>query len=129
MTQSKEVYPPGAASVGVPLSPATRWGDLLFLSGMVAMDPATRSVAGATVEEQVTIIMEQMKALLASAGTGFEHVLKVTCYLADPADFAGWNATYGKYVTAAPPARTTIVAGFAMPGIKVEVEAIAGIPG
>ncbi len=124
----KEIIPAGAASSGMPLSPAIRWGDLLFVSGIVAADPATRQIVGTTVEEQVTFILDKLGELLAAAGSGYEHVLKVTCFLADGGDFAAWNSTYVNYFPSAAPARTTVVAGFPGPEIKVEVEVIAGIP-
>ncbi len=128
MPKMKEVVPPGAASPLIPLSPAIRWGDLLFVSGIVAADPATRQIVGATVEEQVTFILDKLGELLAAAGSGYEHVLKVTCFLADSGDFAAWNSTYVNYFPSAAPARTTIVASFPAPEVKAEVEVIAGIP-
>jgi 2-iminobutanoate/2-iminopropanoate deaminase len=105
-----------------PYSVATRWGDLLFISGQVPSD-TTADVAGQT--EQV---MEKLKAIMAEAGTGFEHALKATCFLADISDFQAFNAVYARYVGDEKPARSTIQAQLAGPGMKVEVDMIVGIP-
>ncbi len=105
-----------------PYSVATIWGGLLFTSGQVA-DDSSQDVAGQT--EQV---MEKLKLIMSEAGTGFEHALKATCFLADISDFQAFNAVYRRYVGEDKPARSTIEARLAGPTMKVEIEMIVGIP-
>ncbi|HMM43317.1 MAG TPA: RidA family protein [Thermomicrobiales bacterium] len=105
-----------------PYSVATMWGGLLFTSGQVA-DDTSLDVAGQT--EQV---MEKLKLIMKEAGTGFEHALKSTCFLADINDFQAFNAVYRRYVGEDKPARSTIEAKLAGPAMKVEIEMIVGIP-
>ena len=105
-----------------PYSVATRWGDLLFISGQVPAD-VSLDITGQT--EQV---MEKLKAIMTEAGTGFERALKATCFLTDIADFPQFNEVYKRYVGDEKPARSTIEAKLAGPGMKVEVDMIVGIP-
>jgi 2-iminobutanoate/2-iminopropanoate deaminase len=120
---------PLAAATFAPISAAIRWGDLVFVSGIAAIDPATAQPRGQTIEEQATYALDELAAVLARAGTNIRHVLRIECYLGDPADFAGWNAIFGRYFPSDPPARTTVIAGFALPGLRVEVQATAGVEG
>jgi 2-iminobutanoate/2-iminopropanoate deaminase len=111
------------------ISSAVRWGDLLFLSGRGGIDTATLAVVSDDFEEQAGAVLTDIGATLAEAGSGFEHVLRVQCYLADPAHFPAWNHLWAEYFPAPRPVRTTIVTGFALPGMLIEVEVTAGIPG
>jgi len=110
------------------LSAATRWGDLLFLSGRAAVDTATMQVTSADFEEQTRFVLDSIVDVLREAGSGPEHVLRVVCYLVDRDDFAAWNRIYAEYFPAPRPARTTMVADFAVEGLLIEVEVTAGIP-
>ena len=110
------------------ISSAIRWGDLLFLSGRAPLDPATLKIVSDDFEEQARSVMDQIMASLAEAGSGPEHVLRVQCYLLEASDFAAWNRVWAEYFPAPRPVRTTIVTGFTVPGMLVEVEVTAGIP-
>jgi 2-iminobutanoate/2-iminopropanoate deaminase len=105
-----------------PYSVATKWGNLLFISGQVPSD-TSQDIAGQT--EQV---MEKLKAIMAEAGTGFEHALKATCFLTDISEFQQFNEVYRRYVGEEKPARSTIECSLAGPDFKVEVDMIVGIP-
>ena len=111
------------------ISSAVRWGDLLFLSGRAPIDTTTMQIVSTDFVEQARNVMDQIMASLAEAGSGPEHVLRVQCYLLNADDFAAWNAVWAEYFPAPRPVRTTIVTGFAVPGMLIEVEATAGIPG
>lgn len=111
------------------ISSAVRWGDLLFLSGRGPVDTATLELVSEDFEEQARAVLTDIGATLAEAGSGFEHVLRVQCYLADAADFPAWNRLWAEHFPPPRPVRTTIVTGFTVPGMLIEVEVTAGIPG
>ncbi len=110
------------------ISSAIRWGDLLFLSGRAPIDTSTMEVVSTDFTEQARNVLDQIVASLAEAGSGPEHVLRVQCYLLDGTDFDAWNAVWAEYFPAPRPVRTTIVTGFTVPGMLIEVEVTAGIP-
>ncbi len=111
------------------MADAMRWGDLLLLSGRAAVDPATGDLRAEDFEGQLRIVLEDSFAVLAAAGTGPEHVLRVECWLTDRSQFAEWN---DQFVAAFPPprpARTTlVVAGLPLSGLLVEVQLTAAVP-
>ncbi len=111
------------AAIG-PYSQAFRTGNLLFCSGQIALDPATGDVVGSTIEEQAEQAIKNAGAILAAAGAGYENVVKTTCFLADMADFAAFNAVYGKYFTGNP-ARSCVAVKGLPKGLLCEVEVIA----
>jgi 2-iminobutanoate/2-iminopropanoate deaminase len=114
---------------GEPLiSSAVRWGDLLFLSGRAPIDTTTMAVVSNDFGAQARNVLDQIMVSLAEAGSGPEHVLRVQCYLLDPAHFGEWNALWAAAFPAPRPVRTTIVTGFAVPGMLIEIEVTAGIP-
>jgi 2-iminobutanoate/2-iminopropanoate deaminase len=110
------------------ISSAIRWGDLLFLSGRAPIDTTTMEVVSSDFGVQARSVLDQITSSLAEAGSGPEHVLRVQCYLLDPANFDEWNTVWAEYFPAPRPVRTTIVTGFTVPGMLIEVEATAGIP-
>jgi 2-iminobutanoate/2-iminopropanoate deaminase len=110
------------------ISSAVRWGDLLFLSGRAPIDTRTLEVVSDDFDVQARDVLRQIEESLAKAGSGFEHVLRVQCYLLRAEDFAAWNRIWAEVFPAPRPVRTTIVTGFTVPGMLVEVEATAGIP-
>jgi 2-iminobutanoate/2-iminopropanoate deaminase len=114
------------AAIG-PYSQAVRVGDLLFTSGQIPLAPDGALVAG-DVRLQARQVMENLMALLAAGGSGPDHVLKCTVYLADMDDFAAVNEVYGSYFGAAPPARSTVEVARLPRDARVEVEAIALVP-
>lgn len=110
------------------ISSAVRWGDLVFLSGRAPIDTTTMEVVSDDFAEQAQNVLDQILASLAEAGSGPEHVLRVQCYLLRAEDFAEWNRLWAETFPAPRPVRTTIVTGFTVPGMLVEVEVTAGIP-
>ena len=111
------------------ISSAVRWGDLLFLSGRAPIDTSTMEVVSDDFDAQARDVLRQIDESLAQAGSGPEHVLRVQCYLLDPAHFDRWNRIWAEYFPPPRPVRTTIVTGFTVPGMLIEVEVTAGIPG
>ncbi len=113
-----------APSVG-PFSAAVRAGDLLFLSGQIALDPATGKLVAGDVGAQAEQIFANISAVLEAAGKSFDDVMKTTVYLADMKDFGAMNTVYARYFEAPYPARTTIQAAGLPLGAAVEIEVVA----
>jgi reactive intermediate/imine deaminase len=107
---------------------AVRFNDLLFVSGVAPLDEAGRLVGGDDVVAQTRQVFRNLGKALAAAGAGFEDVLKVTVYLTDIDDRARINPVRQEHFRNTRPASTLIgVAALAVPGMKVEIEAIAGL--
>lgn len=111
------------AAIG-PYSQAIICGDMVFTSGQIPINPASGAVETVTIEEQTEQVMKNLGAVLAQAGSSFEKAVKTTCFLADIADFAAFNAVYAKYFTTCP-ARSCVAVKDLPKGVKVEVEVIA----
>jgi 2-iminobutanoate/2-iminopropanoate deaminase len=112
------------AAIG-PYSQAVRFGELVFLSGQIPLDPKTGEIVAGDVRAQTERAMDNLAAVLEAAGSSFERVLKTTIFLADLGDFAVVNEVYGKRFSGAPPARSTVEVAALPRGAKVEIEAIA----
>ena len=110
----------------VPLSPAVRAGDFIYVSGQVPVDAQGNIVTG-DIKAQTRQVLENIKAALALAGATLEDVVKTTAWLQDARDFGGFNQVYGSYFPKEPPARSTAESRL-MIDIKVEIEAIAYSP-
>jgi 2-iminobutanoate/2-iminopropanoate deaminase len=115
------------APVG-PYSHAVRCGDLLFVSGIGPMDPATGKVIKRGFERQVRQTLDNIAALLEDAGTSLANVVKTTVYVTDLSKFPKLNAIYAEYFAKQPPARTTLQAAALPLGIAVEIDVIAYLP-
>ena len=109
---------------------AVRAGDLLFVSGIVAVDGEGKLVGGGDVVAQARQVFENMRTVLASAGCGFEDVVKVTVFLTEIDDRPAINPVRQEMFGASRPASTLVeVSRLAVDGAKVEIEAVAVIPG
>lgn len=109
----------------VPLSPAVRAGDWVYVSGQVPVKDGKVLEGGIT--EQTHQVLKNIRDALALAGCGMEDVVKTHCYLSNRDDFAAFNEAYGQHFPSNPPARTTAEARL-MIDITVEIEAIAYKP-
>lgn len=129
MTDREEIRVP---ELGEPIShytDAVRVGDLLFVSGCVPTDRAGNVVGGDDVAAQARQVFENIGAILAAAGTSYADVARVTVYLTDVDDRASINPVRQEFFGSARPASTLVeVSRLAIPGIKIEVEAIARVP-
>ena len=114
----------GAPPAG-PYTPALRWGDLLFVSGQVGVDPATGEPVAGDFGAEVRRVLDNVQALVEAGGSAMDKVLKVTVYLTDMAHFAEMNAIYEGYFPEPRPARSTVQAGLAKQ-FRVEIDVIAG---
>jgi 2-iminobutanoate/2-iminopropanoate deaminase len=108
---------------------AARGGRTLWLSGQIPLDPATGALVSGTIQEETQRVMDNLAAVLAAAGAGFEHVVRCTIYLVDLADFARVNEVYGRAFPRDPPARATVQVAALPRGARVEIDAIAVLDG
>ena len=113
------------AAIG-PYSQAVTVGDLLFTSGQIPIDPEKGEIIATDITGQAEQVMQNLAAVLTAAGTDFTKVIKTTCFLADMADFAAFNAVYAKYFTEKP-ARSCVAVRDLPKGALVEVELIASL--
>ncbi len=97
----------------------------LWLSGQIPLDPATGELVPGDVAAQAARVMENLRAVLAAAGAGFEHVVRCTIFLADLADFAKVNEVYGRSFPKDPPSRSTVQVAALPRGARVEIDAVA----
>jgi len=108
-----------------PYSQAVRVGNLVFASGQIPLDPATKEFVPGGIAEQTEQVLKNLKAVFAAAGVGMDQIVKTTVFLADMNDFNAMNDVYGKYFEQNPPARATVQAARLPRDAKVEIEAIA----
>ena len=107
-----------------PYSQAIVSHGMVYTSGQIAIDPATNTVKGTTIEEQTEQIMKNLAAVLEEASSGFDKAVKTTCFLADMNDFAAFNEIYSRYFTSLP-ARSCVAVKTLPKGVLAEVEVIA----
>jgi 2-iminobutanoate/2-iminopropanoate deaminase len=110
-----------------PYSQAIKAGGFLFASGQVALDPRSNEFYAGDIRQQSERVLENIKGILEAGGVNLHHVVKTTVYLKDMNDFAAMNEVYGKYFTAAPPARTTVQVARLPKDALVEIEVIASL--
>jgi 2-iminobutanoate/2-iminopropanoate deaminase len=110
---------------GAPYSQAIRVGDLVFVSGQLALRPEEHELMGGGIGEQTEQVMANLRAILEAAGSGLDRLVKTTVYLANLDDFAGMNEVYARYVGDRPPARATVEVARLPSGALVEIEAVA----
>jgi 2-iminobutanoate/2-iminopropanoate deaminase len=122
------ILPEGTNVEKMVIAPGVRVGNLLYLSGTVGVDQAKGKLAGNDIESQARQAMRNLGKVLEAAGSSWDKVFKVTCFLVHPKrDFAGWNVVFKEYFPKNPPARTTVGAAIAMEGALIEVEVIATV--
>lgn len=122
----KTVHTDKAPQAIGPYSQAKIFGNVLFSSGQIPIDPATGELISGGIEEQTRRVCENLKAVLEAAGTNLEKVVKTNCYLKDINDFAAFNKVYAEYFTEKP--ARSCVGGLQIPkGALVEVEVIADV--
>ena len=126
MSDSKQaIFPEGGPRPVGPYSPVVVSGDLVFVSGHVAFDPATGRIVGETFEAQAHQTFKNLKRALRAAGCDFSDVVKTTAFITRAEDFAAFNEVYQQYVPEPYPARSTVVAALVVEGLLVEVEMVA----
>ena len=112
------------AAIG-PYSQATVLNGFVFVSGQIPLDPGTGELVEGGIAEQTARVMENLKAVLAAAGSSLEQVVKTTIYLKDMREFATVNDVYGRYFPVDPPARATVEVARLPKDVRVEIDCIA----
>ncbi len=113
------------AAIG-PYSQAMIFGNIVFTSGQIPVDPKTQEIVGTTIEVQAEQVMKNLGEVLKEAGSSLEKAVKTTCFLSDMADFTAFNEVYGKYFTGRP-ARSCVAVKTLPKNVLCEVEVIAEI--
>ncbi len=116
--------PTAPAAVG-PYSQAVWAGDTLYISGQIALDPATGHLVGSTAAEQTEQVFKNIGAILAAAGLGFDRIVKMTVLLTDIGEFAAVNEVYARHFSGDFPARAAYQVAALPKGALVEIETIA----
>ena len=112
-----------------PYVPGMIFDRLVFVSGQGATDPETGRLVGLDIETQTGQVLKNIATILEAAGSSLQHVLRCGVFIVDMREFAQMNAVYERMFAGHSPARTTVqVAGLPIPGLKVEIDAIAYIP-
>jgi 2-iminobutanoate/2-iminopropanoate deaminase len=123
----KEVVKTGPPPLGLPFSPAIRFGELLFVSGQGPIDNKGKVVPG-DITTQTKATLDNFRRILEAAGSKMDCVLQTTVYLRDLSEYSGMNEVYSSFFHDPKPARTTIQAGDLLFGMTVEVQGIAYVP-
>jgi len=122
---SKIINTPNAPAPIGPYNQAVWAGDTLFLSGQIAIDPATSQLLEGTLEEETHQVMKNLQAVLQAAGLDFTNVAKTSIFLKDMGSFSVVNEIYGGYFTGDYPARETVEVSKLPKDVRVEISVIA----
>ena len=110
-----------------PYSQAVQYGNMLFVSGQIALNPDTGAFENDNIEAETFRVMENLHGILAEAGFGFEHIIKTTIFLKSMDDFAKVNEIYGSYFTSDFPARETVAVAGLPKNANVEISVVAAL--
>lgn len=110
-----------------PYNQAIKTGNLLFISGQIALVPGTDTLIIANLEDETHQVMKNLSAILESENAGFANVVKTTIFLSDMAHFSSVNEVYGQYFTGDYPARETVAVKGLPKNVNVEISMIAAL--
>lgn len=127
VAQDRQVIHTKDEVAGLPFSTAVRVGNLLYLSGMIGNKPGTRELADTGIAGQTRAALENIKGVLAGAGSSLERAVKCTVFLTDIRDYQAMNAVYTTYFPKDPPARSTVAGSGLALGARVEIECLATV--
>ena len=127
MTIKKIISTKLAPSAIGPYSQANQFGNLLFTSGQIPLDPTSMEIVEGGITEQTEQVMKNLMAVLNEAGASAESVVKTTCFINDMNDFVAFNTVYATYFPHSAPARSCVEVARLPKDVLVEVEAIATI--
>ena len=114
------------AAIG-PYSQAVQFGNLLFVSGQIALVPQTGEIVDGDIEAQTRQVLENIKTIIEAAGMSLQNVLKCSCFLNSMQDFVRFNEVYDSYFADSLPARETVEVAKLPKDVLVEVSAICGL--
>lgn len=110
-----------------PYSQAVVHNGIAYLSGQIAIDPATNTLIDGDISAQTERVLKNIEAVLTAAGASLDSALKVTVFLKDMANFPKMNEVYARYFGANPPARSTVEAARLPRDVEVEIDVIAAV--
>jgi len=110
-----------------PYSQAVRAGQTLYISGQIALDPATNQLAVSDISSETNMVMKNIGAILKAADLWFNHVVKCSIFISDMENFAAVNEIYGQYFRENPPARETVEVSRLPKDVNVEISCIAHV--
>lgn len=123
---NKEVIKTDKAPAPIgPYNQAIKTGDLLFISGQIAIDPSTNELLEGDIKQETNQVMKNLQAILEEGGCGFSNVVKTTIFLSDMSLFPTVNEVYGSYFESDFPARETVAVKGLPKGVNVEISMIA----
>ena len=123
---SEKIATPNAPQAIGPYSQAIRYGDFLFVSGQIAIDPQTADIIEGDIEAQTEQVLKNIAAIIEAAGMSLKNVVKCTCFLKDMNDIVRFNGVYDNYFGEILPARETVEVSRLPKDVQVEVSAICG---
>jgi len=124
MSEKRIINLPGSTPIA-PYSPAVAANGFVFVSGQVGFDPVERRYYGEDAASQIRGMLENLKTMLAQAGSSLEKVVKTTVFLTDVNDFDTLNVIYSEFFPACPPARSCVQVAALPKGALAEIEAVA----
>ena len=110
-----------------PYSQAIRFGNLIFVSGQIPIEPEAGKILKGDIKEQTKLILENLNNVLAASGSSLDNVLRTTIFLTDLEDYPAVNETYAQYFNDLPPARSTVQVAKLPMDAQIEIDAIACI--
>jgi len=110
-----------------PYSQAIKTGNMLYVSGQIAINPTTNELVLGSIEEETAQVMKNLEAILAAASTDFEHVVKCSIFVSDMNNFGKVNEVYGRYFTKNPPARETVEVSALPKNVNVEISCMVAL--
>jgi 2-iminobutanoate/2-iminopropanoate deaminase len=123
---NEKIATPNAPQAIGPYSQAIRYGDFLFVSGQIAIDPQTANIIEGDIEAQTEQVLKNIAAIIEAAGMSLQDAIKCTCFLKDMNDFVKFNGVYEKYFGEILPARETVEVSRLPKDVLVEVSAVCG---
>ena len=126
-TEKKVVLTSAAPQPIGPYSQAVSFGNLLFCSGQIPLDPISGQVVGSDIQTQAHRVLESMKAVVEAGGSNLGRVMKTTIFLKDMGDFPKVNEVYAQFFTSNPPARSTVEVARLPKDVLVEIECVAAL--
>jgi 2-iminobutanoate/2-iminopropanoate deaminase len=116
-----------AAELGGPYSQAIIYKDMIYLSGQGAVDPLTNQLTTGTIETEAKLALENIKIIMASAGSSLDNILQVNVYLTDIREYARFNDVYKDYFNDPMPARTCVEVKQLPFGLRIEIDTVGFI--